>query len=450
MQEKKKIFIKTLGCKANAFDSHALINQFRRESCAIVDKVSQADLCIINTCSVTEGAERDSRYHIRRSRRMNPDSKIIVTGCYAQVNSAELAKMPEVDYILPNSVKTEAVSLLLSSDFPHASLPEGMELIKNNHQSPFKSSLVLFDKATSTKTRAYLKVQDGCNGFCRYCLIPYARGASRSVQKDKILDEVQRLEKTGTKEIVLTGIHIDDYGLDFSQQEGSYYLTDLIEDILQKTGLIKLRISSIGPNGVSSSLLRVLSQNIGRFCPHFHLPLQSGCDQILEKMGRGYTAENYTSKILMIRGVFPEASIGADVIVGFPGESEKFFLETYELVRSLQLSYLHVFPYSSRPNTAAAKMPHHLCKKIIHHRVRLMQQLSEELFLDYMKKFIGTQMEVLWESSPKQAKRSKGITGNYLPVVSTEKHSFSRGDVNTCVLKGLLPEGQLLAVPIEV
>ncbi|NBQ54688.1 MAG: radical SAM protein, partial [Proteobacteria bacterium] len=305
------VFIKTLGCKVNTFDGNAIGNQFRAKGYTVVDHASDADITVLNTCSVTSAADREARYLIRRYRRENPDGRMVVTGCYAQTDSARLAAMKEVDFVVPNEAKERLVQFIegetdnrgvdgeadgsnaapenLASKMPASKMPSDVKAVSENRQSHFKSSLVLFDDASSSQTRAFVKIQDGCNGFCAYCLIPYARGASRSVAPDQAFNEIKRLIDAGTPEIVLTGIHIGDYGRDLESYAGDAEpFATFVESIMEIPGLKRLRISSLEPGELSKDLLQVLKRHADKFCPHFHLPLQSGDDRILKLMRRSY------------------------------------------------------------------------------------------------------------------------------------------------------------------
>ncbi len=446
----KRVYVKTLGCKVNTFDGHAIANQFKAQGYTLVDQPEGADITVLNTCSVTAAADKEARYLIRRYRRENPDTKMVVTGCYAQTDSARLASMKEVDFVVPNQAKEKLFDFVKSNGDNSAEnkMPVDIKPVSENRQSHFKSSLTLFDDASSTQTRAFVKIQDGCNGFCAYCLIPYARGASRSVPEDKAFAEIQRLVAAGTPEIVLTGIHIGDYGRDLEDhREGaSDPFAAFVRQVIQIPDLKRLRISSLEPNELTLELLAVLKEFEHKFCPHFHLPLQSGNDRVLKAMRRTYDTGTYEAAVKAARDLFPEASFGADVIPGFPGETDEEFASTLQFIERLNLSYLHVFPYSLRPNTAAARMPGHLPQETVKARAAALRQLSTRLTNQFHASFVGKYVDVLWEKDTDPAGRRSGLSRNYLGIVSIPRHNPRPGTIERCRVKGLTAEGKLLVV----
>ncbi|NDE13798.1 tRNA (N(6)-L-threonylcarbamoyladenosine(37)-C(2))-methylthiotransferase MtaB [bacterium] len=450
----QKVFIKTLGCKVNTFDGHAIGNQFRAKGYTVVDSPEQADVTVLNTCSVTSAADREARYLIRRYRRENPDTRMVVTGCYAQTDSARLAAMKEVDFVVPNEAKDRLLDFI-GAETGQADtgrkVPDGVKTVSENRQSHFKSSLVLFDDASSSQTRAFVKIQDGCNGFCAYCLIPYARGASRSVQAEQAFNEIKRLIDAGTPEVVLTGIHIGDYGRDLDSFAGDAEpFASFVESIMQIPGLGRLRISSLEPGELTRELLEVLKRHEDKFCQHFHLPLQSGHDRLLKAMRRTYDTAGYEAAVTAAREHFPDASFGADVIPGFPGETEEEFASTMDFIERVGLSYLHVFPYSLRPNTAAARMPGHLPQEIVKERAARLRALSDKLAARYAARFTGKQVDVLWEKDVDAAGRRSGLTRNYLQVVSASgtggPGGLEAGMSGIYRVKGFTDSGKLLVL----
>ena len=473
------VFIKTLGCKVNTFDGNAIGNQFRAKGYTIVEHASEADITVLNTCSVTSAADREARYLIRRYRRENPEGRMVVTGCYAQTDSARLAAMNEVDFVVPNEAKERLVDFIegetagnadgdVDSDSdeanaaldaapaprtPASKMPTDVKAVTENRQSHFKSSLVLFDDASSSQTRAFVKIQDGCNGFCAYCLIPYARGASRSVAPDQAFNEIKRLIDAGTPEIVLTGIHIGDYGRDLESYAGDAEpFATFVESIMEIPGLKRLRISSLEPGELSKDLLQVLKRHADKFCPHFHLPLQSGDDRILKLMRRSYDTAGYEAAINLAREYFPDASFGADVIPGFPSETADEADATSAFIERVGLNYLHVFPYSLRPNTSAARMPGHLGHEIVKERAARLRALSEKLAPQYAAKFIGKTVDVLWEKDVDAQGRRSGLTRNYLNVLSASRQnpaeSPAPGTMALCRVKGFTETGKMLVIPV--
>jgi threonylcarbamoyladenosine tRNA methylthiotransferase MtaB len=439
----KKVFVKTLGCKVNSFDSRVIENQFIQSGCKITSSAENSDLIVLNTCSVTQNAEKEARYLLRRYRRENPNATRIVTGCYAQVQAKELENLEEVDLVVDNEFKHEVVNRV--RDFLSSTVTKKIPTSTNKQKIyHFRSALTLFDKPMLEKTRAILKIQDGCNGFCAYCQIPYARGSSRSVSPLQIISQVQNTIKEGISEIVLTGIDIGDYGKDLKEKNS---LPQIIHDILQIKGLKRLRISSIDPSDISKKLLDAVSSYSDIFCAHFHIPLQSGADPILKKMGRSYDATFFKNIVMLIRSYFPKASISADIIPGFPGEKNEDFLNTIELIKECQLSFLHVFPYSKRPNTRALKMPEHLNPQIIQQRARELRNLSKQLHLKFSQKWIGTTQEVLWEDKIDTLGRKLGKTREYLPIVLAKHESnqadLQAGQYSQVKIKGLIEQNLL-------
>ncbi len=444
------VYVKTLGCKVNTFDGHALENQFRARGYELVSDPSGADVTVVNTCSVTANAEREARYLARRLKRESPDTMLVFTGCYAQTDSARLVAMDEIDLVVPNVAKERLVETVAAgmdskrAGATPAKLPDGIAAVAANKQTHFKSSVTLFDKASSEQTRAFVKVQDGCNGFCTYCLIPYARGASRSVPKDQVLAECERLVGEGVSEIVLTGIHIGDYGRDLVAAEiEADPIVGLVQDILAVAKPKRLRISSLEPAELSPGLVDALAARREQVCDHLHLPLQSGSERILKLMRRTYDRAGYADAVYRFRAKFPDGCVGADVIPGFPGESDDDFAATVELIRSLELSYLHVFPYSQRPNTAAVRMPGHLPADVIKARAAELRRLSDELAANYARKFIGRTLPVLWEKDVDDQGRRLGHTPNYLSVAG-DASKADPGCISFVQLKGLISPTRLL------
>ena len=448
------IYVKTLGCKVNTFDAHAIENKFKDLGWTLVDSPLSADVSVVNTCSVTQNADREARYLARKFKRDNPDTFVVMTGCYAQTDSAKLAELADVDVIVPNEAKDEITNFVIEQfeakkiGIEFKKFPESIDLVRENKQGHFKSSLTFFDQADSTQTRAFVKIQDGCNGFCSYCLIPYARGASRSVPEAIALAEIQRLVKIGTKEIVLTGIHIGDYGVDFLEEDSSDQLienaatesepfVEFVKKVFAIEGLKRLRISSLEPAELTLGLIKVLHENKDKFCDHFHLPLQSGHDDILKKMRRKYDSARYKESCEMARKYFPDCCIGADAIPGFPGETEDHFDATINFIKECGINYLHVFPYSARPNTAALKMPGHLPQEIVKRRAATLRDLSDVLKHEYQSRFIGRDLEILWEKDFDELNRPVGISRNYINLVAFEKgFDFAPGSVSSMKIRG--------------
>ncbi len=442
--------IKTLGCKVNSFDSNAIHTQLTELGWTAT--VIDPDLYVINSCTVTENSNKQSRYEARRIRRKFPEVKVAITGCYAQTDSASLALEESIDFVVPNEIKHEIGQLIEQAwKTPPAKKILGDVLaVKDNRQGHFKSSVTLFEKAKTENARAFVKIQDGCNGFCTYCIIPYARGASRSVHPELILTEIKRLVDTDFKEIVLTGIHLGDYGEDLSETDrptGSYdhpiaNLMDQISLIIR--GHSRLRISSLEPAEISGELLESLNENKDVVCQHFHLPLQSGDSEILKKMRRSYTKDEYKAGIESIRKIFPDACIGADVIPGFPGETAEQHQSTIDFIADCGINYLHVFPYSVRNNTAAKRMPDHLNPRVVKERSEELRGLSKVRWQQFQKKYHSQEVEVVWENKIQENGSLRGVTREYLNVQSKMSQTHQPGTISISSVLGSTQDQHLL------
>ncbi len=452
-EQNAKVFIKTLGCKVNTYDGDSLITELKKRGYVIVDDAGQADIAILNSCSVTTEADKESRYILRRYRRDNPKGTIVATGCYAQTDSHALAAMDEVDLVIPNTEKQDFVGIL-EAKLPQIKdqgrswldkLPDGVKAVEANRQGHFKSQLVL-KPADPSRTRSFLKIQDGCNGFCTYCIIPYARGASRSVRPEEIKAEVRRQIELGTKEIVLTGIHIGDFGSDLGLDDDCP-IASLVNELFSWPDMVRLRISSLEPMELSESLLRALNNRPELFCHHFHMPLQSGSDRILRLMRRSYDTKAYASKLELARRYFPDAYFSCDVIPGFPSETDNEAMETEAFIESIGLNELHVFPYSRRPNTAADRMPGHLDPKVIKERARSLRELSNKLKTGYLSRFIGETNFVLWERGFSKSGYHHGRSLNYIEVVAPRSSNIESGTISKVRFKGFHAPGILLGMP---
>ncbi len=436
-------FIKTLGCKVNTFDTDAIHQKMLKAGHTNTAQVENADVVIVNTCSVTHNADKEARYLARSIRKQNPNTCLVFTGCYAQTDSAKLVSMPEINLVIPNEVKDklpEQVNSFLKNPSLTPKIPEGTVEVSENRQGHFKSSVTFFDKPKVDRHRAFVKIQDGCNGFCTYCLIPYARGQSSSVEPNKIIESVKELLSEGVQEIVLTGIHVGDYGNDIQENNSEGQQVDLA-NICERICLLpqpkRLRISSLEPSEVSSRFLNVAERYQDIFCNHFHLPLQSGCDEILTKMRRSYTTDEYFNNVQSLKSIMPDACLGADIMGGFPGETDEQHQETIEFIKKCGLHYLHVFPYSKRPNTAAIKMPGHVDPKIIKERCSELRELSKELFKNYQSQFIGKTLSVIWEKDTKNGYKT-GVTRNFLKI-----HAKNKNPENLLTIKGFHSEQNL-------
>ncbi len=364
-----------------------MIQKFIEAGYEIVDFEQKADVYIINTCTVTNMADRKSRQILRRARQINKESVIVAVGCYAQTHKEEIEKIDEIDLILGNNEKNNIVQIV---EKYYKDKTQKIQVENIDKQKEFLD----FGTITYTeKTRAVIKVQDGCNNFCSYCLIPYARGRVRSRSSKSVIEEITNIAQRGIKEVVITGIHIASYGKDF---EEDYKLIDLLEDINKIEGLKRIRLGSLEPQIITEDFVKRLSK-LDKICNHFHLSLQSGCTETLKRMNRKYTAEEFEQSANLLRKYFDNAALTADVIVGFPGETEKEFEETYEFLKKIKFTKIHVFKYSPREGTRAAVMPNQIDGNIKEERSKKIIELSnadEEEFLDNQ---IGKNLKVLFE-----------------------------------------------------
>lgn len=446
------VFIKTLGCKVNTFDSTALHKQFQDKGYTVTNDPNQADIIVVNTCSVTLTAEKEARYLLRRYGRETPEALKVVTGCYAQTASTLIAEVPEVDLVIPNNIKDKLIDYIeqqQSGALGDSKLPPEVSAENTKKELQFKTAHTFFSTPVVERVRAFLKIQDGCDGFCAYCQIPYARGSSRSVPPEKVVQAAQEIIASGIKEITLTGIHIGDYGQETFAGAATTKrspIVDVLRQLFALPGLERLRISSLEPSEVSPELIAILAENRDTFCDHFHLPLQAGSDRILKLMGRAYDSTQYLQTIEALRQAFPQAQFTADVIPGFPGESEEDFAETLAFIRRCGLSSLHVFPYSKRPHTRALRFPGHLAPEVIKERARILRELSQELARSYRQHWVGSTQRVLWEQWDEKSRRFYGKSKNYLQIASAVDAPLKVGDISAVQLKGFIGADVLLGI----
>ena len=383
----------TLGCKVNAYESDALKELFLKKGFqeGIDCSNDEIDVITLNTCSVTSVSDQKSRQHIRKLVKEYPNAVIVVMGCYSQMSSDFVSTI-------------EGVDIIVGTNNRHL-IPE---LVEKYLETKKQINITSF----SGNTRAYLKIQDGCNNFCSYCIIPYARGQLRSRPKDEVLNEVSALVNNGYKEIVLTGIHTGKYGEDFP----SYTFSNLLKDILDlKPTIERLRISSIEQGEINDDILQLLKDK-PQIANHFHIPLQSGSDSVLKRMNRKYLTDEFYEKLCKIRKIKEDVCISTDVIVGFPGETEEEFNETYEFIKKCEFAFLHVFPFSARSGTPAAKMEHQVDPQVKKERVHKLLALSAQLQNKYQSKFIGKELDVLFEEYDEKTKTYRGHSSNYIMV----------------------------------
>jgi threonylcarbamoyladenosine tRNA methylthiotransferase MtaB len=401
----KRVALYTLGCKLNFSESSTIARQFEQKGYRVVPFTEQPDIFIINTCSVTDHADRKCRKVVKQALKISPHAFIAIIGCYAQLKPQEIAEIEGVDVVLGAAEKFRLLELIDTFEKkPQAEV----------YASPIEEVKTVFEHAYSygDRTRTFLKVQDGCNYNCSFCTIPMARGKSRSPRIADIVEEARRIAATDVREVVLTGVNIGDFGIiDGRRQE---HFIDLIKALDEVDGIGRYRISSIEPNLLTEEIIAFVAGS-KRFAPHFHIPLQSGSNKILKQMYRRYQRELYADRVATIRRYMPHACIGVDVIVGFPGETEEDFLETYQFLNELEVSYLHVFPYSERANTPAASMPGRLPERERKRRADMLRILSEKKRRYFYEQQLGKQATVLFEEEVKAGKMF-GFTEQYVRV----------------------------------
>jgi threonylcarbamoyladenosine tRNA methylthiotransferase MtaB len=403
-----RIAIATLGCKINQYDSAVIQDRLEKERHSFVTFENAADVYIVNACTVTDRADWEARQLVRRAKRLSPGARILVTGCYAQVKPQEVAQLPGVDFVVGLNRLDDLVRFVNSSascDRPGIAVGE----VKKERKVS-----VLGTHKLPGHTRAFLKIQEGCDYSCTYCIIPTARGRSRSVPPDEVLKQIRSLANQGFVEVVLTGIHLGGYGHDLAPKVD---LTSLLERILEEGSIARLRLSSLDPREMPDRLLDLMAQTDG-LCPHLHICAQAGEDRILKQMRRNYNTSYYRELILRARGVLPDAAIGSDIIVGFPGESDGDFQRSLEFFSSLPLTYFHVFPYSVRTGTVAASLADHVPSQTKKERARLMRELGTKKKREFYCRFVGERVSVLLEEAAGGAERVyRGHSRNYLSVL---------------------------------
>ena len=412
----KKFYIQTLGCKVNQYESNGIASDLEKIGWVRDQKSEESDVFIVNTCAVTSKASMQSRQAVRKIIRENPNAKVIVTGCHAQTNPDEIKKIDHINQIVSHKDKTK--------------IAENIEFIYDNKTSlRFKETdysstnrFMGFGHAVKgSMTRAYLKIQDGCNAFCTYCIVPYARGSSVSMPQKEILEHLKELDNSGYKEVIITGIHTGMYGLDFKKKST---LLQLLEKINKEKPVHRIRLSSIEPGEINEDIIN-LATNGNILCDHFHIPLQSGDDDILRKMKRPYDAGLFEDIINKIHKKIPSAGIGVDTLIGFPGESDQQFQNTYNLIAKLPISYLHVFPFSARKGTPAFNYDNKVDPEIIKQRCAKMRELGKRKKQAFIKANINKKLEgLVLNQTDKTTGMLKAITSNYLTVFLKNRHDL--------------------------
>ena len=419
MVKNKKVAFITLGCKVNQYETNAMIQNFIQKGYTIEDSDKKSDIYIVNTCTVTNMSDRKSRQMLRRVKELNPQAIIVACGCYAQVGKAELEKIKEIDLILGNNEKKDIVEYV----------EEYMQ--KQEHKSIIndlmsQKEFIEFGDITFTeKTRAVIKIQDGCDRFCSYCIIPYARGRVRSRLPDNIISEITEIAKEGIKEVVITGIHIASYGKDFNK---SYTLIELLEEINKIEGIERIRLGSLEPLIITEDFVNRI-EKLEKICHHFHLSLQSGCDKILKSMNRRYTIEQFINIVDLLRKKFNDIILTTDIIVGFPGETDSDFEETYNFLSDIKFYKTHIFKYSQRKGTKASQMKNQISGEVKEKRSKRLIELSNKNQKEYNESYIGKKVEVLMEEQKNNV--YQGHTKNYILA-----HCESNEDLENKIIVG--------------
>ena len=408
----------TLGCKVNQYETNAMAQKFLEKGYKVIEEYEQngekPDICIINTCTVTNMSDRKSRQMLRREKENNEKVIVVAVGCYAQVAKEELKKIPEIDLVLGNNEKVDIVKYVEDYINENENNIEIEDVMQSRLFSDFG------DITFTEKTRAVVKIQDGCDRFCSYCIIPYARGRVRSRKPESIISEITKIAEKDIKEVVITGIHIASYGKDFKEE---YKLIDLLEEINKIDGIERIRLGSIEPLLITDEFVERLKK-IDKICHHFHLSLQSGCDETLKRMNRRYTTEQFREIVKRLRNAYNDVNLTTDIIVGFPGETEEEFEKTYQFLDEIKFYKMHVFKYSQRKGTKAAVMQNQIPGDIKELRSRRLIELSNKNEFEINQKYIGKKVEVLFEEEKEGV--FKGHTANYILVYcNDEKENLS-------------------------
>lgn len=422
---KKKVALHNLGCKVNAYEVEAMQQLLENAGYETVPFEEGADVYVINTCTVTNIADRKSRQMLHKAKKMNPDAIVVATGCYAQADTEKLKEDTAVDLILGNNQKTQIVEALEEYEKEHA---KQVQVIEINHTKEYEELSI---SSTAEHVRAYIKVQDGCNQFCTYCIIPFARGRVRSRKIEEVLREVETLAAKGYKEVVLTGIHLSSYGVDFPKEERESLLS-LIQAVSRVEGISRIRLGSLEPRIITEEFLEGIVKT-GKVCPHFHLSLQSGCNKTLKNMNRRYSTQEYAEKCELIRKFYPAPALTTDVIVGFPQETEEDFEESYEFVKKIHFYETHIFKYSRRHGTKAASMDGQLTEAAKAQRSDRMLELHEIRAREYEEAMIGKKMELLLEEEIEIDGRSwyVGHSREYVRAVISKTDAHRVNDLVT-------------------
>lgn len=425
----KKVALHNLGCKVNAYETEAMQEMLEHAGYEIVPFQEGADIYVINTCTVTNIADRKSRQMLHRARKMNPDAVVVAAGCYVQAQAEKQVIDPCIDIVLGNNKKQDLLTALQAYEEAHGDLREVIDI---NHTKEYEN---LHLTKEGEHTRAYIKVQDGCNQFCSYCIIPYARGRVRSRAKEDVVAEVTDLAKNGYQEVVLTGIHLSSYGIDFENEDN---LLSLIRAVHEIEGIKRIRLGSLEPRIITEEFVQAIAA-LPKMCPHFHLSLQSGCNETLKRMNRRYTSEEFYEKCEILRKYFEKPALTTDVIVGFPQETEEEFETTYEFLKKICFYETHIFKYSKREGTKAAVMQGQIPEQIKAKRSARLIELGEKNRRAYEESFLGKTVEVLVEekSDVNGKEMWTGHTKEYMKIaLESEKN------LQNCILNVQIKDGR--------
>lgn len=436
---KKKVALHNLGCKVNAYEVEAMQQLLEKAGYEIVPFTEGADVYLINTCTVTNIADRKSRQMLHKAKKMNPDAIVVAAGCYAQADTEKLKEDNAVDLILGNNQKTQIVEVLEEYEKEHS---KQVQVIEINHTKEYEELSI---EQTAEHVRAYIKVQDGCNQFCTYCIIPFARGRVRSRKIADVLREVEILASKGYKEVVLTGIHLSSYGVDFSKEERESLLS-LIQAVSKVEGIQRIRLGSLEPRIITEEFLEGIVAT-GKVCPHFHLSLQSGCNKTLKNMNRRYSAQEYAEKCELIRKYYPAPALTTDVIVGFPMETEEDFEESYEFVKNIHFYETHIFKYSRRHGTKAAAMDGQLTEAVKAQRSEKLLELHDIRAKEYEEAMIGKTIELLLEEEIEEDGKMwyVGHSREYVRAVIEKTEAHQVNDLVEAKVTGFVADHLLCA-----
>jgi len=410
-----RVAVESLGCKLNQAETQSMALQFLDRGYQLAQSAREADIYVLNTCTVTHVADRKTRQSLRSARRANPDALIIAIGCYVERAPEELSQWGIVDLALGNKEKDRVVETI-----------EATDKLKNKKAEKPKG-------CSQSRTRSLIKIQEGCDSFCSFCIVPYTRGREQSRPPEEVLHEIEKRMAVGYREVVLTGSKIGAYRWN---GEGPSSLPCLVRQIMERTGVERLRLSSVQPDDLAPELLKLWADD--RLCPHLHMPLQSGCQAVLQRMNRPYSIAEYERVVSLARGAISDLAITTDIVVGFPGESEREFEESYGFCQRMGFANIHVFPYSARVGTAAATMPHQVGEKVKKDRSRRMLALARQSQQRFRERFLGRYTTVLWESRLDETAWS-GLTPNYLRVYTRSDHDLTNRLLKTRLLSSSEP-----------